>query len=68
MLAAYNAGIGRVLDAGGIPSQLPVETQQYMTRIRNLMTKYAGVTLSPGGTGNVAAVKAAARWMGTPYV
>ncbi|WP_406054496.1 NlpC/P60 family protein [Kribbella sp. NBC_00889] len=68
MLAAYNAGTGRVLDAGGIPSQLPVETQQYIARIRKLMTKYADVTLPTGGTGNVAAVKAAARWMGTPYV
>ncbi|TCC33893.1 hypothetical protein E0H75_42305 [Kribbella capetownensis] len=68
MLAAYNAGIGRVLTAGGISGQLPVETQQYISRIRKLMTKYADVTLPTGGTGNVAAVKAATRWMGTPYV
>ena len=68
MLAAYNAGIGRVLAAGGIPSQLPAETQQYIARIRKLMAKYADITLPPGGLGNVAAVKAAARWMGTPYV
>lgn len=70
MLASYNAGIGRVLDAGGIVSQLPAETQGYIARIRKLMTKYAEVTLPTGngGTGNVAAVKAAAAWLGTPYV
>jgi hypothetical protein len=70
MLAAYNAGMGRVLDAGGIPSQLPPETQIYIARIHKLMAKYADVTLpaSHVGTGNVAAVKAAAAWLGTPYV
>jgi cell wall-associated NlpC family hydrolase len=70
MLAAYNAGMGKVLPTGGVPSQLPAATQAYIARIRKLMTKYADITLPTGtvGTGNTAAVKEAARWMGTPYV
>jgi cell wall-associated NlpC family hydrolase len=69
-LAAYNAGMGRVLDAGGNLGQMPAPTQQYVRRIRALMVKYAGVELPPGniGTGDVAIVRAAASWLGTPYV
>lgn len=70
MLAAYNAGLGKVLAVGGLPSQLPAETQGYIARIHKLMTtRYAIIELPPpGGVGNVAAVKEAARWIGTPYV
>jgi hypothetical protein len=70
MLAAYNAGMGRVLDAGGNLALMPTETQNYVARIRKLIPKYAAVTLPSGdvGTGNAAIVTAAARWMGTPYV
>jgi hypothetical protein len=70
MLAAYNAGMGRVLGTGGNIGLLPDETQKYIARIHKLMAKYAEVTVPGGnvGTGNVAIVKAAARWIGTPYV
>lgn len=70
MLAAYNAGMGRVLDAGGNKARLPDETQDYIIKIQRLMVKYADLTVPPGdiGTGNVAIVRAAAKWFGTPYV
>jgi hypothetical protein len=71
MLASYNAGMGRVLDAGGNIAQLPDETQKYIAQIHKLMRKYADVSSPVGGdvgTGNAAIVRAAARWMGTPYV
>lgn len=39
-LAAYNAGSGAVLAAGGIPAY--AETRAYVARIRSLMVKYQG--------------------------
>ena len=39
-LAAYNAGSGAVLSAGGIPPY--AETRTYVARIRSLMVKYQG--------------------------
>lgn len=39
-LAAYNAGSGAVLAAGGIPPY--EETRKYVARIRSLMVKYQG--------------------------
>lgn len=45
-LAAYNAGPGAVLSAGGMPST--EETRSYVARIKSLMVKYGGEGGAPG--------------------
>lgn len=74
-LAAYNAGPGGVLAAGGVPRN--GETDGYVTRINAALMKYgtAATPGSPGGAvlagdGGFAAnlVGAARRWVGKPYV
>lgn len=48
-LAAYNAGLGTVLNAGGIPSN--GETEKYVPNVLSAMSRYQGTTLisSPSG-------------------
>lgn len=48
MLASYNAGLGSVLRAGGIPQN--GETPAYVTRIIGLAADYAAVEMSGGVT------------------
>lgn len=63
-LAAYNAGLGAVLSAGGVPGY--AETQAYVQRIEALK---AGFTAASAGSGGDTAVVATARTeLGKPYV
>lgn len=50
-LAAYNAGIGSVLHAGGVPAF--AETRQYVVRIKTLMAKYSSEVDDDDGGGKV---------------
>jgi cell wall-associated NlpC family hydrolase len=66
MLAGYNAGPARVLEAGGIP---PIaETQHYVETILGSAPDFAGVT-DDAGRGSFAAreIAAAEKYVGTPY-
>lgn len=68
-LAAYNAGLGAVLDAGGIPPYL--ETQQYVPKIMELTSKYTaepGTSSGGGSAGGQQAIATARSYLGTPYV
>lgn len=67
-LAAYNAGLGAVLAAHGVPHN--GETDVYVSKIRQLMATYsapAGGPVSGGGLG-AKIVAAAASQIGRPYV
>ncbi|MBT2418026.1 peptidoglycan DD-metalloendopeptidase family protein [Streptomyces sp. ISL-22] len=65
-LAAYNAGPGAVLDAGGIPNF--TETRNYVTSIKALIAKYTEA-LEEGGSGSIpAGQKLAAPLKGNPVV
>ncbi len=69
MLAAYNAGPGAVLAAGGVP---PIaETQGYVQAIKALIGRFTLVTAPGGGAAGAfaaAEIQAAMRYRGLPYV
>lgn len=73
-IAAYNAGIGAVLSAGGMPSggDYTTQTQPYVAKILAGQAQYtsAGSTgrLVPTETGGNTVVEAARQYLGTPYV
>lgn len=56
-LAAYNAGLGAVLNAGGIPEN--GETNTYVSNILSAMSRYQGTTLISSPTGEA---KEALNW------
>lgn len=65
-LAAYNAGLGAVIAANGVPS-FP-ETRAYIARIRSLTGKYTAPTGAGAGSGaGRRAVAAAKTALGTSY-
>ncbi len=65
-LAAYNCGLGNVLASGGFPTGI-TETDAYVPRIQTLKAKYT-IFAAGGGPGGAAAVAAALRYLGYPYV
>jgi cell wall-associated NlpC family hydrolase len=65
-LAAYNAGPGAVLAAGGIPHN--GQTEVYVATIRRLMGRYSATTTPPGSTLGTRIVAAAKSQIGKPYV
>lgn len=69
MLAAYNAGPGAVLHAGGVPNY--TETRNYIRKIRDLETRLAGaagVSEEPAAGEAAAVLRAARSQIGVPYV
>lgn len=65
-LAAYNAGIGRVISAQGVPAI--EETQQYVKRVLEYAQKYMGGGTGPINASQKAILDAARRYFGAPYV
>lgn len=67
-LAAYNAGLDTVQRVGGWPTGIG-ETDAYVPAIEALTVKYTLSTGGPGGSvGGQAAVAAAKKYLGYPYV
>lgn len=66
MLAAYNAGPGAVLSAGGIPQN--GESEVYVAKIIADAGSYTLNTGSQGTPFGATAVAAARQYLGTPYV
>lgn len=67
MLAAYNAGPGAVLSAGGIPQN--GETPDYVARVLARAAAYAAVAVPPGGSFGARMVATALPWVDrAPYV
>jgi len=64
-LAAYNAGIGAVDGAGGIPPF--TETQNYVRKIRKLIDQYTADSGAPASGFGGRVVAAAKKQKGTPY-
>lgn len=74
-LAAYNAGEGAVLSAGGMPSggQYSTQTQPYAAKILAAEPSYRAAVVGeiedlPGSSAGVAIVNAARTALGLPYV
>jgi cell wall-associated NlpC family hydrolase len=65
MLAAYNAGPGAVLSAGGVPA-IP-ETLHYVAKITARAAHYADTTTAPAGSFAAAEIAAAHSRLGVPY-
>lgn len=65
MLAAYNAGPGAVIAAGGIPP-IP-ETQHYVQNITSLVSTYTNPTGGPPTSFAAAEIGAAAKQLNVPY-
>lgn len=69
-LAAYNAGMQTVVDAGGVPDIRA--TQDYLQKIALGISKFSGpaggVTVPGTGVGNSSIVENAKTYLGTPYV
>jgi cell wall-associated NlpC family hydrolase len=63
-LAAYNAGLGRVISATGVPNI--TETKNYINRILQLVTKYTAIA-AVGGPFGQAVVAYAQTQIGVPY-
>jgi cell wall-associated NlpC family hydrolase len=67
MLAAYNAGPGAVLSAGGVPHI--TQTQEYVKNIESLEKAFAAPTTTvASSTVAVQAIKFAYERLGTPYL
>lgn len=65
-LASYNAGLGKVKQAGGDISKLPVETQNYVRNTPNIDLTQYGVTPSQIGSPTPSAKKASVSAFGQP--
>ncbi|AWE42851.1 MULTISPECIES: lytic murein transglycosylase [unclassified Actinobaculum] len=63
-LAAYNAGLGNVQAAGGVPRF--AETTRYISRIHALIPTYQAPTAA-AGSGQEAVVEAGRPYLGRPY-
>ena len=65
LLAAYNAGLGAVQRAGGVPQN--GETPAYVAKILSLVGKYSQATQALNGDFAAREIAAAKAYLGTPY-